>query len=111
MTISQIALSNGTSVDRNGHKEREAKHDEYSSDKPRYTRVCPRAQLPFALEDKPCRAKQGITEHQADPGQYRKWMYPTECVAGILVVNDRNPSHHRANGRALDKRYHHRAEK
>ena len=74
MTISQIALGNGTSVDRNGYKEREAQHDEYCSDKPRYTRVRPGAQLPFALEDKPCCAKQGITEHQADPGQYRKRM-------------------------------------
>jgi hypothetical protein len=38
-------------------------------------------------------------------------MQPTERVAGVLAVHDRNASHHRANGRALNKRYNHRAEK
>ena len=68
------------------------------------------AQCPLALEDKPSRAKQGITEHQSDPGQHRKWMQPTERVAGVLAVRDRNASHHRANGRALSKRDHDRAQ-
>ena len=38
-------------------------------------------------------------------------MQPTERVAGVLVVHDRNAPHHRANGRALSKRDNHRAEK
>src|SRR6266705_4618614 len=111
MSVSQITLSNGACVDRKRHKERKAQREDYSADKPGYARVCPIAQCPLALQDKPSRAKQGITEHQPDPGQHRKWMQPTERVAGVLVVGDRNASHHRANGRALNKRYDDRAEK
>src|SRR6476469_2219852 len=55
---------------RNRHEEREAQRDEYSADKPGYALVCPIAQCPLALQDEPSRAEQGITEHQADPGQH-----------------------------------------
>lgn len=49
MTVSQIALSNRPCVDRKRYKERKDQREEYSADKPGYSRVYPIAQCPLAL--------------------------------------------------------------
>jgi hypothetical protein len=69
----------------------------------------PVAQLAIALQHEPAGAEQRVAEHQADPGQDRKWVQPAKRAAGVLAVGDRNTPDHGADRGPLCERDHDRA--